>query len=93
MNANQNIHDILKEAIELLKDTKNLTMQHDVIYHQTYDGDQIIRVASFKEVQCGGAFPGVLVEEQFPTSFDVVIFDPELLNAYDEAQKALSITK
>lgn len=98
MNANQNIHDILKESIELLKDTENLTNGHadaeghGCIYHDTYDQDELVGEIAFKEVDCGGVLPGILVNDQI-TCFSIVLFDPELLNAYDEAQKALSTTK
>lgn len=93
MNANQNIHDILKEAIELLKDTKNFTKEHGSIYHHTYDqGDTLVAEVSFREIYCGGVLPGILVCDHF-SDFNIVLFDPELLCAYDEAQKALSTTK
>lgn len=92
MNTNMTAYDILNKSIELLKDTENLTKHHGCIYHETYDQNEIVGCVSFKEVDCGGVLPGILVNDQM-TSFNIVLFDPELLNAYDEAQNALSTTK
>ena len=92
MNKNMTAYDILNKSIELLKDTKNLTKQNGCIYHETYDQDELIGEIAFKEVDCGGVLPGILVNDQM-TGFNIVLFDPELLNAYDQAQMALSTTK
>ena len=92
MNKNMTAYDILNKSIELLKDTKNLTKQHGCIYHETYDQDELVGEIAFKEVDCGGVLPGILVNDQM-TGFNIVLFDPELLNAYDQAQMALSTTK
>ena len=85
-------YDILKESIELLKDTENLTKQHGCIYHDTYDHDELVGEIAFKEVDCGGVLPGILVNDQM-TCFSIVLFDPELQNAYDEAQNVGSLQK